>query len=216
MKDLFKRMLRASIGLILFSFGVYLTVQANVGLAPWDAFSMGLSLHLPIAFGTAAMLVSALILTIDILMREHIGVGTVLDAFLVGASLNVFEKMNLVPKQTNPVIGVIMMIAGLTIMCFCQYLYMTAGLCCGPRDTLLVGLGKRVRKIPIGIVNIGIMACVLLVGFLLGAPVGLGTVISAFGTGLIMQLVFRLLNFEPRNIVHTGFSELLSRYHVKA
>ncbi len=162
------------------------------------------------------MVVSAIILLIDIMMREHIGIGTVLDAFLVGACLNVYDALNLVPEQTGVIAGIALMAAGLFLMAFCQYLYMSAGLCCGPRDTLLVGLGRRVRKLPIGFVNILLLACVLIVGYLLGGPVGIGTIISVVGTGAIMQLVFRIVRFEPRDVNNIGFSEMIAQHHNKA
>jgi uncharacterized membrane protein YczE len=66
----------------------------------------------------------------------------------------------------------------------------------------LVALGKRMPKIPIGVVEILLWAVVLLIGFLLGGPVGIGTLISTFGAGLVMQLVYNVIRFEPRKLVH--------------
>ena len=79
---------------------------------------------------------------------------------------------------------------------------MCAQQCCGPRDSLLVGLGKRMPKVPIGIVEIILWAAVLLMGYLLGGPVGIGTLISTFGAGLVMQLVYNIIRFEPRDLRH--------------
>lgn len=65
-----------------------------------------------------------------------------------------------------------------------------------------MGLGRRLPRIPIGIVEVMLWAVVLLLGYLLGGPVGIGTVISTFGAGLVMQLVYNLLRFEPRKLKH--------------
>ena len=65
-----------------------------------------------------------------------------------------------------------------------------------------VGLGKRLPKMPIGMVEVLLWAAVLLAGWLLGGPVGIGTLISTFGAGLVMQVVYNLLKFEPRQIRH--------------
>ncbi len=202
--NLLLRMVRASLGLVLFGFGIYLTIQANIGLAPWDVFSMGVSHHLPVTFGTASVLISLLITVVDIFMKEKIGIGTLLDAVLVGKSVDLFQWLGLVPRQQGLLTGIGVMFIGLLLMSFSQYLYMSAALCCGPRDAMLVGIGKRLRSLPIGLVGIFIQFIVLLVGFFLGGPVGVGTLLSVFGIGFTMQLVFRLLRFEPRDVAHQG------------
>ncbi|MBQ9331538.1 MAG: hypothetical protein IJS11_01240, partial [Oscillospiraceae bacterium] len=81
--------------------------------------------------------------------------------------------------------------------------------CCGPRDALLVGLGKRLPKVPIGLVEVGLWAVVVLVGWLLGGPVGIGTLVSVLGAGLVMQLVCRIVRFEPRDVRHRDVIEVL-------
>lgn len=216
MKSYLFRLLRAAFGLFCCAFGIHLTVQANIGLAPWDAFAMGLSYHLPISYGTAMMWISLLILIADVLLREHIGIGTLLDAVLVGQALNLFEALNFVPRQTHPLAGAAMMIAGMFILAYFQFVYMSAGLCCGPRDALLVGLGRRFPKVPIGAVNAVQLGCVLAAGALLGGPIGFGTLLSVVGMGASMQLVFRWLHFDPRSVRHEGFAELLLHHHAKA
>ena len=100
------------------------------------------------------------------------------------------------------------MLAGFVFMAFGMLMYMKAAQCCGPRDSLLVGLGKRLPKIPIGVVEILLWAAVLLFGWLLGGPVGIGTLISTFGAGAVMQAVYSLVHFEPRNIRHRDVIEV--------
>ncbi|MBQ1331735.1 MAG: hypothetical protein IIY36_02285, partial [Lachnospiraceae bacterium] len=91
-----------------------------------------------------------------------------------------------------------------------------AGQCCGPRDSLLVGLGKRLPRIPIGLVEILLWAAVTLVGWLLGGPVGIGTLISTFGAGAVLQLVYWLIRFEPREVRHRSVIEVVKEYTKKA
>ena len=90
------------------------------------------------------------------------------------------------PACRSLLTGIPVMIAGLIIMAYTQYTYMMASLGCGPRDTLLVGLAKRVKRVPIGVVSIGLLSLATLTGWLLGGPVGVGTLICAFATGPIM------------------------------
>jgi uncharacterized membrane protein YczE len=86
---------------------------------------------------------------------------------------------------------------------------MIAALGCGPRDTLLVGLAKRVRRVPIGAVSIALLSAATLTGWLLGGPVGLGTLICAFLSGPIMQLAFRTVGFDATAIRHQSLPESL-------
>ena len=79
---------------------------------------------------------------------------------------------------------------------------MIASLGCGPRDSLLVGLTKRMKRIPIGAVSIALLGTATLIGWLLGGPVGIGTLICAFLQGPIMQLAFRTVRFDATTVHH--------------
>ena len=201
-KDILKNSLSAAIGLIFFALGVYFTIQANIGVSPWDTFELGLASTLGITYGTASIIVSIIIILIDVLMHEKIGIGMFLDAFLVGKSVDLFNYLNLIPIQDNIVISLILMVLGLFLMGFSQFFYMRAGLGCGPRDTLLVGMARRMIKIPIGAVSIALLAVVTFFGWLLGGPIGIGTLICAFCVGPSMQLSFKIVHFKPTTVEH--------------
>lgn len=210
--DRIRRSLLASAGLLLFAFGFYLQLAANIGLSPWTALNQGLSNHLPITFGQASIMVSVLIVCLDLLMKETIGIGTILDALLVGWGSDLFIALELVPYQSGFLPGLAILVIGLAISCVGQWLYMLAGLSCGPRDAFLVGLGKRLPRLPIGRVNILLNLMVAVVAFLLGGQIGLGTIIALFGTGIIMDIVFKIVRFEPRNVTHEGLLETISEF----
>lgn len=200
------RSIKAALGLIFYSFGLFLTVKANIGVAPWDVFALGFVNQFSITLGQATMMISVVVVIVDLILKEKIGIGTLLDAIIVGAFLDIFEMMGIVPNMTMVWTGLVAMTIGLFIMALGQYFYMDAALCCGPRDTLLVGLGKLVPKVPIGAVLIVIEAVVLIIGWILGGQVGIGTLYSVVAAGAIMQLIFKLLKFEPRNVIHSGIA----------
>ena len=201
--------LRIAAGLLIFAFGVHLTIYANIGLAPWDCLGMGIAKHTPFNYGISMTLMAVVILLIDLLLRERIGFGTVIDALLTGNFVQMFNSLNPFPENTGLLRGIAVMLAGFVFMALGMWIYMRAEQCCGPRDALLVALGKRVPRIPIGIVEIMLWAAVLLCGWLLGGPVGIGTLISTFGAGLVMQLVYQLIRFEPRSLHHRDLAETL-------
>ena len=207
MKNIILRLLRAAIGLILGGFATYMTIQANIGLAPWEAFNMGISNIAGISFGQGTVIVSLIIIVIDVLMQEHIGYGTILDAFIVGTSIDVFTYFNVLPKCAAVWSGIIYMLIGLTLLSIAIYFYMSASLGCGPRDMFMVAVGRRFRKVPIGAVNICIYAVVTVIAYVFKAPIGIGTIISVFGLGSILQLVFKLFKYEPRDTVHESVAD---------
>ncbi len=195
-------------GLLVFALGVHLTIYANIGLAPWDCLGMGISYHTPLNYGISMTLMSAVIVLIDLALRERIGFGTIIDALLTGNFVQMFNDLNPLPENDSVWLGVAIMLTGFVFMALGMWIYMKAGQCCGPRDSLLVGIGKRMPKVPIGAVEIILWAGALLFGWLLGGPVGIGTLISTFGAGAVMQLVYTALRFEPRAVKHRDVIEI--------
>lgn len=201
-KKIMLQWLQIAAGLLVFSFGVHLTIFANIGLAPWDCLGMGIAKHTPLNYGLSMTCMAVAILGIDLLLKERIGFGTIIDALLTGNFVQMFNDLNPLPLNKELSAGIGIMLAGFVFMALGMWIYMKGEQCCGPRDALLVGLGKRVPKMPIGLVEILLWAVVLLFGWLLGGPVGIGTLISTFGAGLVMQLVYHAVRFEPRDIEH--------------
>lgn len=206
-KAIVTNMLLAAVSLFVNGFGVYLTIQANIGAGPWDVLNLGLAKSLGILYGTASVAVSYAILGIDVLLKGPIGIAMFIDAFVVGKSVDFFNRINLVPKCNSLVSGIIVMLIGLVIMAYTQYTYMSASLGCGPRDTLLVALAKRAKRIPIGVVSITLLSLATLVGWLLGGPVGIGTLICAFATGPIMQAAFSSVRFDATSVHHQHLAD---------
>ena len=209
--ELARRMVRTAIGMAVFAFGNYLTVLAGVGQAPWNVLCDGLSQHLPLSYGTATMLVSFAILAADLALGEPIGLATLMDAAMIGPLFDVFNAMGLVSKPAHAWLGLALMTAGMTLLAVGQRIYMPAQFSCGPRAALTVGLGKRLRKLPVGAVEILIQVGACFAGWLLGGSVGVGTLWFAFGNGIVMQTVFRVTRFEPRDMRHLGIHQLLAR-----
>ena len=176
--QMIKEILKSAFGLFIFSIGVFLTIQADIGLAPWDCLSMGASYRVGMSYGIVHTIISIVILGIDVLLKEKIGYGTILDALLVGNYVDLIDHFVTLPEFNSIPISCIMVIIGLFIMGYGQYFYMDAAQGCGPRDSLLIALGKRFPKTPIGVVQTVMVGIALLIGWMLGGPVGIGTVIS--------------------------------------
>ena len=209
---LFNRLKRAALavaGLVIFAFGIYLQLQADIGQAPWNALNQGLSMRLPISYGTACNVVACCIVFVDIMLKEPIGLGMILDAFVIGWATDIFIALDWIPVQTSLALQIPCHLAGMTVLCIGQLIYMKAALGCGPRDALMIALGKRFAKVSVGTVNMCIFVIVLAGAFLLGAPIGIGTVLAVALMGPIMDLVFKIAHFDARGIQHESLLQAM-------
>ena len=214
LKEYCKRITVCILSLALFGFGSFLGVKAGgAGTNAWNTLSLGLNDAFGISFGTGTFLVSLIIIAIDLLGKGKLGIGSVLNVLLIPFFSDLFLNcLAFVPQSTNVFTGVILSLAGQTIVSFATIFYMLPGLGCGPRDTLMVLIGRRIPKVPIGAVKFAIEAAALIFGFLLGAPVGMGTVLIMVLQASIFQLACKIIRYEPRNVHHEDIPETFRRF----
>lgn len=202
-----RRILLANLGLIVVALGVCFQMQADLGIAPWNALNQGISLQFSITYGAAYNIVSCLVLLAVVLFRESIGLGMILDAFVVGWATDAVFALGLVPAPAAFPVQLLFLLVGMVIVCVGQLIYMKAALGCGPRDAMLIALGKRFPRVTIGSINLIIFAIVLILAVLMGAPVGIGTVITVAFTGVLMDIVFKIARFDPCLIHHENLAQ---------
>ncbi len=205
--------LRILFGLAVYSFGVHLTIAANIGLAPWDCLGMGIAQHTPLNYGSSMVLISVTAVLIQLLFLERIGFATILDAVITGNLTQLLNEINPYPANHSIWLGIALMLFGFLFISIGMYLYMSAEQGCGPKDGLLIAIGKRMRKIPIGVVEILLWAVITFAGWLLGGSVGIGTLISVFFGGAVMHLFFDVIGFEPRKMKHKSLRETIKMLH---
>jgi uncharacterized membrane protein YczE len=182
-----RRLVSLYAGLVLFGTGVSLMVRANLGLDPWDVLHQGLARQLGIPLGTVAIVVSGVVLLAWIPLRERPGLGTVSNAVVVGLVINVVTARL---RQPEPWLGrAVFLVAGIVAVAGATALYIGAGFGPGPRDGLMTGLARRGHSIRL--VRTGIEVSVLVIGWLLGGTVGIGTVAYAVSIGPLVQLFMR-------------------------
>lgn len=196
-----KNIFRLMFGIALFSIGIVCTINANLGIAPWDTFHQGINLHSNLTFGQASIVVGLILLIINYILREHIGLGTILNIFFIGIIIDILFKYEIIPVMDTFISGFIMIIIGMIIISFGSYYYIGAGFGAGPRDGLMVGLVKK-TNLPIGLIRAIIEVSVLVIGYSLGGKVGIGTLILAIGIGPIVQIIFKTVKFDVKNVNH--------------
>lgn len=170
-------------------------VSAEIGLSPWDVLAMGISIQTGLSFGWATVFVSGLVLLLWIPLRVKLGLGSVLNAVLVGLFADLW--LVFLPNYELLVSKIAVFVIGTITIGLATGLYISAGLGKGPRDGLMVGTAEKVKK-PFWMVRSFYEVTVLLIGFSLGGPIGLGTVIFVISIGYLTQLGLQLFKLADR------------------
>ena len=183
------------VGLVLFGVGIALMAASGLGLGPWEVFHQGITNRTGIPLGTVSIIVGIPVLALWWPLGERPGIGTILNIALIGTATNV--ALPVLPRPGEPVTQLVMSAGGVLVIGLGSGLYLAADLGPGPRDGLMTGLHHRfgwsVRR-----ARTGIELTVLVVGFLLGGTIGLGTILFAFGIGPVVQVFLRVFDPEGR------------------
>ncbi|MGM9532572.1 YczE/YyaS/YitT family protein [Intestinibacter sp.] len=199
-KKILKDIAYLAVGYVLIALAVVIMVNSNAGLVPWDVLHQGISRTTGITMGQASMLVGTIVIVVSIALGENLGWATIGNIFIPGILIDVIDNMNIIPVTHDLFWGVLMVVVALIIWAFATVLYLIPALGCGPRDGLMIALHKRTGK-SIGLLRSIIEICAVIVGYLLGGTFGIGTIISAFCFGYLLEIVFKMFKFDP-NVEH--------------
>ena len=188
-------MARLLLGLFLYGIGTSMMVRAGIGLAPWDVLSQGVSVRAGIPFGLATVLIGVGVLALWLPLREKFGIGTVLNALLIGPSAQL--GLWAIPDAHGLVAQTALFAAGLVLLAAATGIYIGAGFGAGPRDGLMTGLHRRTGR-PIWMVRSLIEAAVLVTGWWLGGTVGWGTLAFACLVGPLCGVFLPMFALPPR------------------
>jgi uncharacterized membrane protein YczE len=183
------------VGLVLFGVGIGLMARAGLGLGPWEVFHQGIALLTGLQLGTVSILVGIPVLAAWYPLGERPGVGTILNIAIIGTATNI--AMDFIPAAVELPAQVVMMLAGVGTIAIGSGLYLASDLGPGPRDGLMTGLhlrfGWSIRR-----ARTGIELSVLVLGFLAGGTIGIGTIVFALGIGPAVQVALRVFDREGR------------------
>jgi uncharacterized membrane protein YczE len=179
-----RRLIQLLVGLFLYGIAISAMVQAAVGLDPWDVLTQGMSLHTGIPFGIMTNIIGLGVLLLWIPLRQRPGIGTVLNALLVGPSAQL--GLAIIPAPDQLWLRILLFAGGLVLLALATGLYIGAHLGPGPRDGLMTGLHARTGK-PIWMVRTAIEVTVLIIGWILGGNVGFGTLAFAVLIGTLVH-----------------------------
>ncbi len=196
-ENLTRRLIQLNAGLVLFGVGIGLMLQSGLGVPPWDVLHQGLAVQFGLTVGLWSIIVSFALLLLWLPLKERFGIGTFLNAVIIGLMIDATAA--LVPEAEQLVTAGLMLVAGILLVGLASGLYIGANLGPGPRDGLMTGIARRGPSIRLTRSILEIV--VLISGWLLGGTFGIGTLAFAFLIGPLVQF------FLPRWTVNTGRPE---------
>ena len=201
MKTEILRYAKLIVGLILCAFGIVTILNSNLGLSPWDVLNQGLNYRVGITLGQANIIVGVIVILIGVYFKQPLGMGTILNVTLVGLFIDLFIYLDFIPVGHTYLIQGIIFFVGMLILSLGCYMYISAGLGCGPRDGLMVVFTKK-TGLPLGTIRFGMEFFAMSTGYLLGGKVFIGTAIFSFTAGYMLQLYFKLFKADVKKIEH--------------
>src|SRR6266545_29617 len=178
-RDLRRRLPRLIVGIPVLGLGIALTLQARLGVSPYDVLHQGIAKQTGLSFGTVVIVVGLFILLLWIPLRQRPGIGTVVNTLTVGLVIDLV--LQVLPEPDLPAARVVLLLGGVVVAALGMGLYIGAGLGPGPRDGLMTGIAAK--GYPLWAVRTVLELAALAAGWILGGNVGIGTVAFAFSIG---------------------------------
>jgi uncharacterized membrane protein YczE len=194
-RTLGRRLVNLYLGLVLFGVSSAMIVASGLGLGPWDVFHQGLSEQVGISLGWVVIGVGLVVLLLWIPLRQRPGLGTISNAIVIGLVID--ATLTFVSQPGSMAARAGLLVAGVVFNGVATGLYIGAGLGPGPRDGLMTSLAARGNSIRV--VRTALELTVLVIGWILGGTVGVGTILYALSIGPLAHFFIpRLAVAAPR------------------
>jgi uncharacterized membrane protein YczE len=183
------------IGFALFGLSIAAMIRSNLGTSPWAVLEVAFSKLTGITPGRMSIIVGFLVLLGALALREKIGWGTLSNILFIGLWEDMF--LGIIPSVEDHLwIQASMLLAAIFLMGIATAIYIGVDAGAGPRDSLMLAL-HRTTRVSIRVARGTIEIIVVLIGWVLGGPLGIGTVVFALLIGPSVQWAFKLFNVRP-------------------
>ena len=186
--------IRIQIGFLLYGLAITLMIRGNLGTSAWAVLEVALADYLHITVGTMTVIMGFMVLIVSLLMREQIGWGTLGNILSIGPWVDLC--MWLVPEvNNNLLLQISMLLVAIVIMGLASAIYIGVDAGAGPRDSLMLAIHRK-TGVSIRVARAIIEVTVVVIGWLLGGPAGVGTVVHAVLIGPAVQWGFKVFNVQ--------------------
>ncbi|MBV6400969.1 MAG: hypothetical protein CNIPEHKO_01264 [Anaerolineales bacterium] len=183
------------IGFLLYGLALALVIRANLGTTTWLVFEIALAEIFGITIGRMTVFVGFTVLILALIMREKVGWGTLGNILSIGPWLDLC--LWLIPSVTgNLFLQIVFFFAGILVQGIATAVYIGVDAGAGPRDSMMLAI-HRMTGVSVRLARGILEVIVVLAGWMLGGPLGLGTVIFALLIGPSVQWAFKLFNVKP-------------------
>ena len=182
------------IGFALFGLSIAIMIRSNLGTSPWAVLEVAFSGLTGITPGRMSIIVGFVVLFGALALREKIGWGTLGNIVFIGLWEDL--ALGLIPSvENNLLVQVGMLLSAILMMGIASAIYIGVDAGAGPRDSLMLAV-HRTTNLSIRLGRAIIEIVVVAVGWALGGPLGIGTVVFALLIGPAVQWAFKLFNVK--------------------
>jgi len=207
-KTLLQKTLSILIGSILFALGVVVMLNADLGMNTWAVLDVGIQNHIGLSLGTITQITGFMALGFGWLLGFPPGYATIISIFFMGNAIDQILRLQIVPQPSVFAARLLMVVFSAACFGVASLLYVMPELGAGPRDSLMMGLIKKL-SLPVAYIRIGLELVVIAIGYLLGGPVGIGTLLSAVLVGCAVDIAFKLGGYN-REAAHMSIPALIN------
>jgi uncharacterized membrane protein YczE len=186
------------LGLAFCGLGQYLSVQSGLGTNPWNVVNVGAAKYLPFTIGQTSQLIGIALILVSYLLKVKPRIGTICNMYFVGFFYDVYDYLGLFPNKGNQLLQYTYLLTGILAFAVGIGMYISTDFGAGPRDGFTIAVQKLLGW-STQATRVSMEVTALVIGFLLGGPVGIGTAVSALFNGPLVQVFLKLFNnlFEP-------------------
>lgn len=205
-----KKMPLLFFGLFLYAVGIIAMLYSNLGTSPWETLNLGIINYTPLTLGQTSQIVGFCVLVISCFIGVIPGIASILNMYFIGFFIDVVDNTGIFKNPGTFFGKFALLITGILTIGWATYFYLKVELGAGPRDGLMEGLVKKLKK-PVWLIRSIIEFTVLTIGYLLGGPVGIGTLITAFTMGFSVQLAFKIGKYDSKTVEHEDLIHMIKR-----
>lgn len=198
LNKMLKNLPRLFFGFFLCALGISMMLHADLGISPWDIFHKGLSTQTGLTFGQASQLTGLLVIGVSIPLGILPGIATILNMYFIGFFIDLINKSGMLSTPSVIISKLILIYLGMIVFSAGVFFYLSSNLGAGPRDGLMIGLVQKLNK-SVSLIKTVIEISVLIIGYILGGPLGIGTVLIAISFGTILQTIFKIGKFDANS-----------------
>jgi hypothetical protein len=185
-------------GLFLVANGAVCTINASLGVSPWDVFHIGMANQTGLTIGRIHQLTGFTVLAVSYFFKVRIHIGTLLNMIFLGLFIDMVITLDYLPYPDQIWTSILLYLAGVILFGLGVAFYISPNLGAGPRDSLMLAL-TRITRLKTGVIRTIMEIAVAVIGYLLGGPLGIGTVLFALTLGFFMETGFSLVKWIKKS-----------------